>query len=135
MSEGVGPRECVGLWALVVFPPTSCGSSGCNRRLWLVSEGVGPGSEGVVGVARVSSGFVWFLRLQSEGVAGVGGFGAWVCLGCGRWPYFLRLRLVPPVATGACGGSRRKWSSKREPRPTGRHLPGQCIGAAGGASD
>ena len=67
-----GPRA-KGLQASPVFPPASCGSSGCNRSMWLVSEELEPGCEGVAGVARTPSDFVQFLRLQSEDVNEIGG--------------------------------------------------------------
>ena len=53
------------------FPPVVVSSSGCSRRMWLESEGVGWG----VQVVATSSDFGEFLRLQSEDVTGVGGCG------------------------------------------------------------
>lgn len=109
--------------ALVAFPPTSCTSSGCNRRDWLESEevrleseGAGLESEGATcrGVGRISSDFVDFLRLQPEGLAEVGGSGTGVegsgaaCVGRISSDFVHFLRLQPEEVAGV-GGSAAIW--------------------------
>jgi hypothetical protein len=74
-----------------------------------VSEGLG-----LVGRSRphpvpISSGCCYFLRLEPEGLAGVGGFGSGREESPASGAHFLRLLLLPPAATGGSGCCGRVW--------------------------
>jgi hypothetical protein len=66
-SAGVGLAVCR------PDPPTWATSSGCSRRVFLKSEGVCVSGCEARGLSATPSGLGDFLRLQSEGLHGVGG--------------------------------------------------------------